>query len=329
MTGINFKKIALAHMSSEEVPGVDFHLINITPDLAKEMLTYNAIGQRNPSGATIDRYESDIMVGAWKMAGDPIRFSHAGQLIDGQHRLAAISVGDVDVINLVITGLDPDIMAAIDTGRRRSLADLINIEHEGIKNAKTIGGILNRLWYYEKADCFYLKNVSRKASASTLSAAVPSFSTLIDTMHRWEGKVGTSLEQAAKWAHMAHGKNPGVAPSVWGAIYMQLSGFDKDVREAIFNELVYEPRSTSMGYPVNALRSRLMKLANNKNERWSPIVQHHFANLIVNALMAGDEVSILRTPPTLAFPHLAELKFHPDAVKNLGIDRTENTLAAA
>lgn len=327
---IDFKKVAVAHMASDELPGVYFYLVNITPQLAKEMLADNAVGQRNPSAVTIDRYESDMLVGAWKFAGDPIRYNEAGNLIDGQHRLAAISVGEVDVLNMVITGLDPDIMSAIDTGRRRSLPDLLNIEQPGIKYPKTISGILTRLWYWETADCFYVKSLPRSAAASNLASAIPSFASLIDTMHSWQAKVGTSLEQAAIWSHRTYVANPGIAPSTWGAIYMQLSGFDKDVREAIFTELVGEPRSTSAGYPINALRARLLRLAKNANERWSPALQHHFANIIINALMSGDEVNILRTPPNMAFPFLVELFFHADARVNMGVDDlADKTLAAA
>lgn len=317
---IDFKRHSVAEMKTDELPGINIYLINISPMLAQQMLKDNAIGQRTPSASTIDRYESDIAVGAWKFAGDPIRYNAAGNLIDGQHRLAAISAGESDVLNIVITGLDPDIMAAIDTGRRRSLNDLISIEHPDIRYPKTIAAILSRLWYWEKAECFYVKNVSRLASSGNLANATPSFATLIDTMHRWEAKVGTSLEQAAKWAHLVQGKNPGITASTWGAVYMQMSETDKDVREAIFHELVYEPRSTSMSYPVNALRSRLMKLAKNVNERWSPVVQHHFTNIVINALMSGDEITTLRTPPNLAFPYLVELKFNNEARKNLGID---------
>jgi hypothetical protein len=320
MTTIDFKKIALAHMSDPELMGINFYLVKITPALAKDMLTANAVGQRNPSAATIDRYEADIAVGAWKFAGDPIRYNAAGNLIDGQHRLAAISAGEEDVVNMVITGLDPDVMSAIDTGRRRSLPDLLRIEQPDIKYPKTIATILARLWYHEVANCYFVKGVARAAAPSELNSATPSFAQLIDTMHRWQAKVGTSLEQAAKWGHMAYGTNPGITPPTFGTVYMLLSGFDKDVREVIFHELVYEPRTTSSGYPVNALRARLLRLNSNANERWSPQVQHHFLGLIVNAMMSGDEINTMRTPPNLAFPYLTELKFHPEARKHMGVD---------
>lgn len=320
---IDFKKNCLSHMSSDDLLGINIYLVNITPALAKEMLADNAIGQRNPSADTIERYESDMLAGAWKFAGDPIRYDAAGQLIDGQHRLAAISIGDAEVINLVITGLDPDVMSAIDTGRRRSIADLLKIGNPDIKYTKTMGGILARLWYLDVANCFYVKNISRSAAPSPLSGSSPSYAQLLDTMHRWQAKVGTTVEQAAKWGHMANGINPGITPTTWGTLYMQLSEGNKDVREAIFHELVYEPRSTSAGYPINALRARLMRLAKNANESWTPQVQHHFANMIANAMMSGDEVNILRTPPQMAYPYMVELKFHGDAAINLGILNTE------
>lgn len=316
---INFAEHAYGSLKCDELPGVEIFLVPVSPALAKQMLEDNTSGQRNPSGSTIDRYVSDIIEGAWRFAGDPLRYNAAGELIDGQHRLAAVAEADAEQVFVVITGLDPDIMDAIDTGRKRSFADLVKIKHPAISYAKTISGVCSRLWYYDHGN-YFIKGLTRTASTNEYTGAVPSYSALTDTMNSWQAKTGTTLEQAVKVGHRAASVLPGISSFTFATVYMLMSERDKDVREAVFHELLVEPRSTSVNYPVNALKSRLMRLANNSNESWNAQLQTHFLTIIINAMMSGDEVSILRTPPALQFPHLRELVFDPKARINLGID---------
>lgn len=317
---IDFKKLALCHMADDELPGVDMYLVKITPALAKEMLADNALGQRTPSASTIDRYHADIRMGAWKFAGDPIRYSILGRVIDGQHRLASIASGNVDVINMVITGLDPDVMPAIDTGRKRSLSNLLQIENPAIRYPKTIQSTLARLWYWDVAGCYYIKGLPRHAVPTELNSAQPSFSQLLDLMHKWQAKVGTTFEQAAIMGHQAFNKTGTITPAAFATLYIQLSAYDKDVRENIFNQFIHEPASTSAGHPINALRARLRRLSQSANESWNAQLQQHFVTIIANNLLAGTEVNILRTPSSISFPYLAELKWDANARDNLSID---------
>lgn len=103
-------------------------MIDVTPAIARQWLDRN-IGNRPITTSVVNRYARDIAGGKWKMAGDPIRFSKTGKLIDGQHRLTAILKTGTAVQMVVMTGLGDEIFNVIDTGRARSKSDVIFIEH--------------------------------------------------------------------------------------------------------------------------------------------------------------------------------------------------------
>ena len=60
----------------------------ITPEYAKELLDYNK-KNRSLSKATVDRYAEDMRKDNWQQNGEAIKIDWDGNLIDGQHRLAA------------------------------------------------------------------------------------------------------------------------------------------------------------------------------------------------------------------------------------------------
>lgn len=61
----------------------------ITPEMAKKYLQ-NMKTNRNISFARVNAYARDMERGAWQENGESIVFNKSGQLVNGQHRLAAI-----------------------------------------------------------------------------------------------------------------------------------------------------------------------------------------------------------------------------------------------
>lgn len=102
-------------------------VVPITPETASHWLSRN-IGNRPASQATVDRYAKAMINGAWKMAGDPIRFSKTGKLIDGQHRLHAIIQSGVTITCVVMRDLEDGVFDVLDSGRGRGKSDVLFIE---------------------------------------------------------------------------------------------------------------------------------------------------------------------------------------------------------
>jgi hypothetical protein len=98
----------------------------ITPATATQWLSSNH--QNRPlRKSVVSAYASDMTAGRWQQNGETIKRSIDGKLLDGQHRLHAIARSGVAVKMLVIDGLPEDSFHTIDTGMRRSNAQLVGL----------------------------------------------------------------------------------------------------------------------------------------------------------------------------------------------------------
>ena len=100
--------------------------VAVTPETAERWLELN-FKNRNLRKADVNRYARDMKAGRWHLDGSPIRFASDGSLLDGQHRLAAIIKADVTLNLLVVRGVSPAAQAVMDTGRKRTAADVLAI----------------------------------------------------------------------------------------------------------------------------------------------------------------------------------------------------------
>ena len=96
----------------------------------------------------IERYTRDMANGDWAFNGDAIRLSRTGNLLDGQHRLAALVKANVTLSMLVIGNLPDEAQDTMDLGAKRSMADQLALS-EGLPNAKAVAAILRKCVAYE------------------------------------------------------------------------------------------------------------------------------------------------------------------------------------
>lgn len=117
--------------------GIATSLVEFSPSTAKEWLKHNT-KNRNPARSAVDRYKRDMADGLWKFAADPIRVDTTGRILDGQHRLMALSELDdsVRITFLVVTGLEPETQMVMDQGVKRTTGQQLMLS--GIKNANTV-----------------------------------------------------------------------------------------------------------------------------------------------------------------------------------------------
>lgn len=101
-------------------------VMQITPEKAKELLTRNYDRNRKPRRARIDRYRREMEAGRWYLSHQGIAFDVQWRLIDGQHRLIALSESNVPYVEMLVFHYqDATPMTAIDTGGSRSSRDLL------------------------------------------------------------------------------------------------------------------------------------------------------------------------------------------------------------
>lgn len=98
----------------------------IGPEEATEILQHNDHNRR-VDWRVIDHYARQMSDGLWTFAGDPIRISVTGRLLDGQYRLNAIIQSQTRHKFTVIRGLPNETQPFMDVGKRRSPGDVFSM----------------------------------------------------------------------------------------------------------------------------------------------------------------------------------------------------------
>ena len=127
------------------------YTVDVTPEMAKRWLEKHNHRNRSIRWKSVKLLATEMQRGRFVVNGDPIRFDKNRELLDGQHRLAAIVESGVILKNqLVVCNLDPGVMPTIDTGAKRSLYDQLKID--GIANAKELASAARICVCYEHND---------------------------------------------------------------------------------------------------------------------------------------------------------------------------------
>jgi len=112
----------------------------ITPSRAKELLEAN-INNRRVRHEVVSRYTKDILAGRWKEdTGEVIKISKSGIILDGQHRLYAISKANTPIFLHIAYGIEDSVSDVLDTGSVRSATDVFKLNK--ITNDSSIPSII-------------------------------------------------------------------------------------------------------------------------------------------------------------------------------------------
>ena len=106
------------------------HFVEIPPDLAKSIMAHNNISNRNISLRNVEHLAAQIRNGSWYENPQPVVFSVCGRLLNGQHRLQAIVQANMPVKMAIVLDADPSTYEVMDTGNKRSLADVASMHRE-------------------------------------------------------------------------------------------------------------------------------------------------------------------------------------------------------
>lgn len=113
-------------------------IVRVTPEVAINYLKSNK-KNRGVDKRKVEFYSSQMKNGEWKENGESIIFDTKGILKDGQHRLLAVISSKKSFLFPIITGVSSDVMPTIDTGKNRSLADILTLNN--FKYATTIAAV--------------------------------------------------------------------------------------------------------------------------------------------------------------------------------------------
>lgn len=130
-----------------QAAGPAYALETITPEIAQQWLAMNT-HNRNLRQRVVNGYAADMASGNWVEDGQAIKFSSEGVLLDGQHRLAAIAQSGISIRMLVVRNLSIATQETMDTGAKRTLADVLKLRGE--KNYVGLSSALFRVNQWEK-----------------------------------------------------------------------------------------------------------------------------------------------------------------------------------
>ncbi|RGL48554.1 hypothetical protein DXC54_07885 [Bifidobacterium longum] len=105
----------------------------ITPEIAKTML-----------GENVNLFAREIRNGEWRFNGEAIKFGKDGRLLDGQHRLLAVIAADKPLTTLVIRGLEDETQQTMDSGKTRTLGDVLTLRGE--KNSTQLASLARAVY---------------------------------------------------------------------------------------------------------------------------------------------------------------------------------------
>ena len=108
--------------------GWSVSIVNVTPDVAREMLAKNT-SNRSIKKSAVVRYATIMKSGNWTLSPDGLVFSK-DRLIQGQHRLHAVIFADVPVDFIVWTNVGDDVFSVLDRGVTRSASDALGIDRK-------------------------------------------------------------------------------------------------------------------------------------------------------------------------------------------------------
>lgn len=116
----------------QPTPHTEFHSVEITPEIAKRLLdNTDSKVQRKLKRNHVVWLSNTMKEKQFKQNnGDTIRQDIEGNIIDGQHRLAACIDANFTLKTIFVKGLETDIIKTINIGQKtRTFTDVLEINH--------------------------------------------------------------------------------------------------------------------------------------------------------------------------------------------------------
>jgi len=104
---------------------ITHEIVDLTPDLAAELLASTPAHQRKITQNHVDRISRAMTTGGWVFNPQPLIIDTNGALTDGQHRCAAVIQSGVTIPVVIVRGADPEVFALVDTGRTRQASQFV------------------------------------------------------------------------------------------------------------------------------------------------------------------------------------------------------------
>lgn len=254
-------------------------LKTITPEYAAQLLATQA-ANRTLSKYQVDRFARDLINGNWVVNGETVKINERNEVIDGQHRLAAIVLSGVSMTTFVAYNLPADepVQATTDQGRRRSLADALKIEQNLTHNTQ-VAAALSVLWRWLTDN---MSAVSLRPTYAESLRLLEEHPDIVESVAYITGMRGKTVPRCnpsvAAWSHL---------------VFTNIDPIDGRDFWKIYQS-PYEFNNIGQNHPVLKLRN-YMQAVQNANDK--AVLQPKTAALIIkswNAFRLGVDIGTLR-----------------------------------
>lgn len=222
-----------------------------------------------------------MLRGEWKLNGEAVKLSMTDQILDGQHRLWALVEAsetdpDVHIETFVIFGLPPDTQDTMDSGRKRTLADVLSMHGE--INTMNLAAVLNRLHIWSQGE-----SALRYAGRSRLSA--PQALAMLEANPR--------IRDAVKVASRIHTKlDHSLSVSIIATCLYRFHALDP-ADSAMFWNQVSTGEKLERYDPAYELRQAIYRNAK-RRQKLPPLVMHALVIKAWNAFREGRKIQLLQ-----------------------------------
>lgn len=251
-------------------------VIDLTPERAAELL------DRNPRNRKISpRYAANVLRAIendeWELNGEAIKVDVDGYILDGQHRCWAVVESGKTIKTFIIEGLPAHTQDTMDTGKSRSLMDVLSIHKEA--SASALASIVRGL---RMRDRFGVRAALANAGTVTTKECLA----YLDE-NPWIREIVQPCRKVAREAK--------VSASVVSVLWVEFAELDAQDAEWFFDHLA-SGESLDSQHPVYVLRKSLAALDKARGERNRVYV----GALVIkawNKFRDGESISMLRYRP--------------------------------
>lgn len=126
--------------------------VMVTPEMAADILRNHNHRNRVLSERHVGNLLGEMRAGRWRYTAEAIRFDRDGELIDGQHRMAALARYGKPLVFLTARGFERDAVYTTDQGRRRTLADMMKFD--GVTSPNCVAAVINKYFTIKAGGVF-------------------------------------------------------------------------------------------------------------------------------------------------------------------------------
>lgn len=270
---------------------VGFELI--TPSIADELLRSNS-ANRKLRTHRVGQYALIMQNGGWLLTGDAIVITAEGELINGQHRLMAVSESGCTVPFIVLRGANKKVYGVMDSGSPRTTRDLFI--HNGVTQYSGEKASISRLAWA------YLAGKPPGARCSANEIAFPNSDQCFSVYNDYSSEIDFAARAASDCSPLGAKSNIGFV--LW--LIAAESSLD-DAEE--FADLVSPLNRDAMegDFAPRALRDHLLRLRIDRRAVSGQEIAYKFA-VAFNAWMAGEPLARLTWEEGRGWPGIRTTK---------------------